>query len=92
MVLVGSAGAPLVQRVVISVAAGMTFSVVWEVWEYYAFVTRSAEVGTAYADTVGDLALGWLGAVCVAVLLGSRGVFGASTTADATPVTVGTLD
>ena len=50
-------------RVVISVAAGMTLSVAWEVWEYYAFVTRSAEVGTAYADTVGDLALGWLGAV-----------------------------
>ena len=26
-----------------------------------AFVTRSSEIGTAYADTVGDLTLGWAG-------------------------------
>jgi hypothetical protein len=81
VVLLGSAGAPLLHRVVVSVAAGMTFSVAWEIWEYYAFVTRSAEIGTAYADTVGDLALGWLGAVCVAVLVGSHGIFGARETA-----------
>ena len=70
VVAVGPVGAPLLRRLVVSVAAGLTFSVAWEVWEYYAFVTRSAEVGTAYADTVWDLALGWLGAVCVAVMIG----------------------
>ena len=71
VVLVGSTAAPLLNRVVVSVAAGMTLSVAWEVWEYVAFVTRSAEIGTAYADTVGDLALGWLGAVCAAAMVGS---------------------
>ena len=83
VVLVGSAGAPLLDRVVISVAAGMTLSVAWEVWEYVAFVTRSAEIGTAYADTVGDLALGWLGAVCAAAMAGSdrdQGPVGSGTT------------
>jgi hypothetical protein len=72
VVAVGSVGAPLARRLAVSVAAGMTSSVAWEVWEYLAFVTRSAEVGTAYADTVWDLALGWLGAVCMAVVVGWR--------------------
>jgi hypothetical protein len=51
----------------------MTLALAWEVWEYFAFVTRSSEVGTAYADTVGDLALGWLGAVAAGLLLGLSG-------------------
>ena len=72
VILAGSANASWALRVTTSVAAGMTLAVAWEVWEYYAFVTRSAEVGTAYADTVGDLALGWLGTVAAGVLLGLR--------------------
>ncbi|KQV69582.1 hypothetical protein ASC64_06975 [Nocardioides sp. Root122] len=54
----------------IGVAAGMTLALWWEVWEYLAFVTRSSEVGTAYADTVGDLTLGWAGAVVASLLVG----------------------
>lgn len=68
VILAGSAHATFPRRLTISVAAGMTFALTWEVWEYCAFVTRSGEVGTAYADTVGDLALGWLGAATAAVL------------------------
>jgi hypothetical protein len=71
VVLCGAAHAPLVRRLELAVAAGMTLALTWEVWEYLAFVTRSGEAGTAYADTVWDLALGWLGAVVAAVLLGS---------------------
>lgn len=50
-------------------AAGPTLSLVWELWEFVAFVTRSAESSTAYADTLGDLALGWLAAVLAAGLV-----------------------
>jgi hypothetical protein len=52
-----------------SVALGMTAALVWEVWEYLAFLTRSDELPTAYADTVGDLLAGWCGAVTAAVLV-----------------------
>ena len=73
LVLAGADGAPFRQRVQLSVAAGMTLSLVWELWEFYAFVTRSGEAPTAYADTLGDLALGWVGAVLAAVLVGGPG-------------------
>lgn len=52
-----------------SVALGMTAALVWEVFEYIAFVTRSAELPSAYADTIADLVLGWIGAVLAAVLV-----------------------
>ena len=73
LVLAGAAGAPLRQRVQLSVAAGLTLALAWELWEYVAFVTRSGEATTAYADTLGDLALGWVGAVLAALLVGSSG-------------------
>ena len=70
VLLAGAAGAPALLRLEIGVAAGMTLALWWEVWEYLAFVTRSSEVGTAYADTVGDLTLGWAGAVVASLLVG----------------------
>lgn len=73
VLLVGAGHLPLVRRTVLAIAAGMTLALAWEVWEYLAFVARSGEAGTAYADTVWDLALGWCGAVVAAVLLGARG-------------------
>jgi hypothetical protein len=73
LVLAGADAAPFRQRLQLSVAAGMTLSLVWELWEFYAFVTRSGEAPTAYADTLGDLALGWVGAVLAAVLVGGPG-------------------
>lgn len=42
---------------------GMTMALAWEIFEYVSFVTRSSELPTAYADTVVDLALGWLGSL-----------------------------
>ena len=49
-----------------SIAFGTSAALTWELYEFVAFVTRSPERTTAYADTLGDLALGWLGAVVAA--------------------------
>ena len=54
-----------------SVALGMTAALGWEVFEYVTFVTQSAERPTAYADTIGDLALGWVGTLLAAGLVHS---------------------
>lgn len=52
-----------------SVALGMTAALIWEVFEYVTFVTQSAELPTAYADTIGDLGLGWIGTILAAGLV-----------------------
>lgn len=52
-----------------SVALGMTAALTWEVFEYVSFVTRSSELPTAYADTIGDLTMGWLGAIAAWLLV-----------------------
>jgi hypothetical protein len=69
LLLSGAAAAPLWHRLEVAVAAGLSLSLAWELWEFFAFVTRSAESSTAYADTLGDLALGWVGAVLAAGLV-----------------------
>ena len=38
-----------------------TTAILWELAEYVAFVPDSPEAATAYADTLGDLALGLIG-------------------------------
>jgi hypothetical protein len=52
-----------------SLALGMTAALAWEVFEYLSFVTHSSELPTAYADTVGDLVMGWCGAIAAALLV-----------------------
>lgn len=52
-----------------SIAFGLTVALGWEIGEYYAFVTASSEKQMAYQDTLGDLGLGWLGAVVAALVL-----------------------
>lgn len=51
------------------VAFGVTASLAWELFEYVSFVTRSPELPTAYADTLGDLLLGWCGSLLAAVVI-----------------------
>lgn len=46
-----------------SLAFGVTAALVWELAEYFAFLSTSVERNGAYADTLGDLSLGTLGAV-----------------------------
>ena len=52
-----------------ALAFGATAAITWEVAEYAAFVSRSSEREFAYADTLGDLALGTAGAVLAAVVI-----------------------
>lgn len=52
-----------------SLAFGATAAIAWEVAEYFAFINGSTEREFAYADTLGDLSLGVLGAVVAAYAL-----------------------
>ncbi len=62
-------GARLSEILERSIAFGVTASLVWELFEYLAFVTHSPELPTAYADTLGDLLLGWCGAVVAGLVI-----------------------
>jgi len=53
----------------VALGFGATAAVIWELGEYYAFVRHSEELQTAYTDTLGDLALGTLGALLAALIL-----------------------
>lgn len=52
-----------------ALAFGMTAAAAWEVAEYAAFISRSTEKQSAYSDTLGDLALGAVGAVVAALII-----------------------
>lgn len=52
-----------------ALAFGATAAIAWEVGEYFAFISRSTERTFAYADTLGDLTLGTLGAVVAAAVV-----------------------
>jgi hypothetical protein len=67
-VLIAERGsATAVELVEAAVAVGMTASLAWELFEYATFLTRSTEWTSAYSDTMGDLALGWLGSLAAAL-------------------------
>jgi len=58
-------------RVALGLCWAVTTAVLWELAEFATFVQNSPEAATAYADTLGDLALGMTGGF-VASLLTSR--------------------
>lgn len=62
----GGWGAPT--RVVLAFAWAVTSAVLWEFAEFATFVQDSPEAASAYADTLGDLALGMTGGLVAAVL------------------------
>ncbi len=51
---------------------GALFAIVWELGEWYAFIRHGTELDTAYQDTLGDEALGSLGAACAGALVAVR--------------------
>jgi hypothetical protein len=53
----------------IGVAWAASTAILWELGEYVAFVPESPEAATAYADTLGDLALGLLGGTAATVAM-----------------------
>lgn len=52
----------------ILVGFGAVVAILWELFEFLAFIRNSPELATAYADTVGDLTLGLGGSLLAGVL------------------------
>lgn len=52
-----------------ALAVGATGAIVWEIGEYFAFISGSTEREFAYTDTLGDLGLGVLGALVAALVI-----------------------
>jgi hypothetical protein len=48
---------------------GAVLAIGWELGEWWTFIRHGTELDTAYEDTLGDLSLGTLGALCAGVLL-----------------------
>lgn len=74
-ILVSAAGRALVRLPLgpltvagLAVGFGAVTAVLWELAEYVAFIRDSAELETAYTDTLGDLALGLTGSLIAAAL------------------------
>ncbi len=51
---------------------GAVLAILWELAEWYTFIRHGTELDTAYTDTLGDEALGTLGAAVAALVLHSR--------------------
>ena len=49
------------QTMAFVVGFGAVAAILWEIGEYFAFIRASSELDTAYADTLGDMALGLAG-------------------------------
>jgi hypothetical protein len=54
-------------RAAMGFAYAVTAAVLWEFMEYVTFVPNSPEAASAYADTLGDIALGMLGGLPTAI-------------------------
>jgi hypothetical protein len=48
---------------------GALLAILWELAEWYTFIRHGTELATAYEDTLGDLALGTLGALIAGILI-----------------------
>jgi hypothetical protein len=68
-ILLAGTGLPRAARAGLGIAWAATTAILWELAEYVTFVPGSAEASTAYADTLGDLALGLLGGTIASVLI-----------------------
>ena len=55
--------------VVLVTGLGALLAIGWELGEWYTFIRHGTEINTAYEDTLGDLSLGTLGALCAGFLL-----------------------
>ena len=64
---------PVWALAVLVAGVGALLAVGWELAEYVTFIRNGTELDTAYTDTLGDEALGCLGAVLAAGLVGWRG-------------------
>ncbi|MCW2760345.1 MAG: hypothetical protein JWR85_546 [Marmoricola sp.] len=58
--------------VVLVTGLGGLLAIGWELGEWYTFIRHGTEINTAYEDTLGDLTLGTLGALCAGFVVLSR--------------------
>ena len=68
-ILLAGTGLPRAARAGLGIAWAASTAILWELAEYVTFVPGSAEASTAYADTLGDLALGLLGGTIASLLI-----------------------
>ncbi|CAB4703392.1 unannotated protein [freshwater metagenome] len=57
------------QVVVLVTGIGAILAIGWELGEWWTFIRHGTEIDTAYEDTLGDEALGTLGALVAGVLI-----------------------
>ncbi|WP_298802448.1 hypothetical protein [uncultured Pseudokineococcus sp.] len=72
LALVLPRGLPPGVRVLLVAGCGCLAALVWEVGEYATFVRGGPEEATAYADTLGDMVLGTLGALLAGAVVTRR--------------------
>ena len=60
-------------RVLLVTGLGAILAIGWELGEWYTFIRHGTELDTAYQDTLGDEALGTLGALLAGLVLARRG-------------------
>jgi hypothetical protein len=58
--------------VVLVTGLGGLLAIGWELGEWYTFIRHGTEINTAYEDTLGDLTLGTLGALCAGFVVLTR--------------------
>lgn len=51
---------------------GALLAILWELAEWYTFIRHGTELGTAYQDTLGDLALGTFGGLIAGAMVARR--------------------
>ncbi|OMH24743.1 hypothetical protein BKD30_07700 [Tersicoccus phoenicis] len=56
-------GVPLIVPILLTTVIGLALSAVWEMVEWFGRTVITAEIVVAYADTIGDMAAGGLGAL-----------------------------
>jgi hypothetical protein len=71
LLLLRDVGMPWV-RVLLVTGLGAMLAIAWELGEWFTFIRHRTELATAYQDTLGDEALGTLGALLAGVLLARR--------------------
>lgn len=62
-------GIPRRRPIVLAAAFGLAVSALWEMVEWLGWAYLTDDIFVAYEDTIGDMAVGGLGALCAGVLL-----------------------
>jgi hypothetical protein len=71
LLVAGRIGMPWA-RLLLVTGLGAVLAIAWELGEWYTFIRHGTELDTAYTDTLGDEALGTLGAFVAGLVLARR--------------------